>query len=62
MTVGGRWYLTLTTVPFSPPCWWDPAHDQLNLLMCRFYDSQQALASDPDYSPLLYSLLVGPCT
>jgi hypothetical protein len=32
-----------------------------NLLMCRFYDSRRALVSDPDYGPLLSSLLVGPC-
>ncbi len=24
MTAGGRWYLTLTMVPFSPLCLWDP--------------------------------------
>jgi hypothetical protein len=24
MTAGGRWYLTLTTVPSYPLYWWDP--------------------------------------
>ncbi len=33
-----------------------------NLLMCRFYDIQLALVSDPDYGPLFSYLLVGPCT
>ncbi len=61
MTAGGRWYLTLTKVPSSPLCWWDPV-TSYNLLMCRFCDSLRALVSDPDYGPLLSSLLVGPCT
>jgi hypothetical protein len=62
MTAGGRWYLTLTTVSCSLLCWWDPRMTSYNLLMCRFYDSRRVLVSDPDYGPLLSSLLVGPST
>ncbi len=61
MTAGGRWYLTLTTVPPILSAGGTLHMTSYNLLICRFYDRRRALVSDYDYGPILSSLLVGPC-